>query len=51
MCEENSQNRFDIELFEKVDKLTKAWENYLWLKEKFPEKFSSLMAIKKNKRF
>ncbi|QQR93406.1 dTMP kinase [bacterium] len=32
------KNRFDIELFEKVDKLTKAWENYLWLKEKFPEK-------------
>lgn len=28
-------NRFDVELFEKVDKLRKVWENYEWIAKKY----------------
>lgn len=30
------QNRFQLELFEKREKLQRVWRNYLWLKKKFP---------------
>ncbi len=35
-----TDSRFDIELFEKVNKLKTVWKNYLWLAEKFPEKIA-----------
>lgn len=35
-----TDNRFDVELFEKVNKLKVVWNNYLWLAEKFPEQIA-----------
>lgn len=31
------QSRFDVELFEEVQKLAKVWDGYTWLAEKFKE--------------
>ena len=32
-----ARNRYDMELFEKEDKLKKVWQTYLWLAKKFPK--------------